>query len=62
MGFYFMCMSVLAACMYVYHVCALASLEARRGHWNPDIGVAGGCAEYGSLLTTEPFLQPRLKF
>ena len=71
---YFMCMSVLPACMYVYHICvshahvsqkvlALLELELQmvaRHHVVPDtMGLnSGPFQEQPVLLATKPPLQP----
>lgn len=37
----FRCVKVLSACKLVHHLCAVP-MEARRGRWNPGIGVTDG--------------------
>lgn len=68
--FYFMCMSALATCTPVYHMCAVP-MEAREGDGLPGTGVTASCKppcrdrdskpsplyEWPVLLTIESSLQ-----
>ena len=45
--FYFMCMSVLPACMYVHHVHAWCPKRSEEDPGSPETGVTGSCKELG---------------